>query len=101
MKKIKLGLRKLSSDNNGSVIPVLCYLAGFFVFGTVKLFMNDIVDVSRNAYYMINETGLQVYTANTYDWGGAIWTGIVIAYIIGGIWWLLRMYGEQKINLGG
>ena len=88
-------MRNLRENCTGSVIPVLIYIAGFFTFGLVYLLMNDIVSGSRPAYYMLNGTDVQTYSANTFDFGNYLWIGLLIVYIIGGAWWLWRMYTEQ------
>ena len=72
-----------------SFIPVIEYIAGIFVFGFIKLIMNDIVDALK---------GISV-TGNTYDLSLYIWLGITVVYLIGGAFWLWKKY--QTPNQGG
>ena len=82
-------------------IPVLEYIIGFFAFGFIDLIMNDVVNVSRWSYYQVTDgTIVQSQLGTTDALSVWFWHGIVIAYVIIGMFWLWRKYTSQQYNFG-
>jgi hypothetical protein len=71
-----------------SFIPVLKYGLGLGVFGFTYWLLNSILALFISA--SVHETG------TTFNILHALWTAGLIAYMIFGGWWLIRMYDEQQ-----
>lgn len=82
-----------------SFIPVLEYLAGFFIFGLVKVILDVVEAASQNSF--LNNIPIEILPYTTAgELAHYFWVATVIVYLIGGAFWLWRKYIEP-INQTG
>jgi hypothetical protein len=74
-------------------IPVLQYFAGLGVFGFLWWLLDGILDI----FIAVN----MHQSGDAYDLLTALWSGIIILYLIFGGIWLVRKYNEDQYQVAG
>ena len=69
-----------------SFLPVVAYVAGILLFG----FVYGLMDYLVSAFHAYSETGY------AYQFLNYLWLGVIIIYLIGGGYWVIRKYSEDQ-----
>lgn len=83
-------MRSLKDNNEASAIPALSYILANIVFGLTMWFLNGIFVELR----FVSETG------DVYNFGLWMWDAIIIVFIIGSGFWLIRQYTKKAYRWG-
>lgn len=76
-----------------SFVPVLQYGIGLAFFGFIYWLMNGILET-------IQDIGIHK-DSGVYDFLIYLWMFILLIYVLGGGWWLIRKYDEREYMQGG